>query len=168
MDVLVDRHASGRLPDLNLDLGDVARAAISSEHLMLVSDGPGEGYLVPLATEAANTPGVRTAINILDWCHQRGWVPTTDHMEEAAVQGHVPALAWLRAHGCPWRERVCEFAMMLDDPLPVIKWLRAHGCPWDERVCEWVGNHNRGGEWLPVLAWLTANGCPCGGRLHQL
>ena len=73
----------------------------------------------------------------------------------AAEGGHLEALQWARAHGCPWDRWTCANAAS-NGHLEVLQWARAHGCPWDERTCRCAAKNGH----LDVLEWARANGCP--------
>jgi hypothetical protein len=74
---------------------------------------------------------------------------------EAAKNGHLELLRWMRANGCPLGERTCSDAAQAGH-LEVLQWLRANGCPWDEHTCMCAAAYDR----LEVLKWARANGCP--------
>lgn len=68
---------------------------------------------------------------------------------DAATEGDLEMLMWLRARGCPWDARVCDSAAR-GGHLAVLRWARAQGCPWtcgveheaqdtDPEVLEWLG-----------------------------
>jgi hypothetical protein len=75
--------------------------------------------------------------------------------DSAAAGGHLSALRWLRAVGCPWQASTCASAALYGH-LTVLQWARANGSPWDEGACARAahGGHSH------VLQWLCANGCP--------
>jgi hypothetical protein len=67
----------------------------------------------------------------------------------------VKLLAWAKANGCPWDERVCETAIS-GGHLAGLQWARGHGCPWrgySELETAAAGGH------LEVLKWLREQGC---------
>ena len=73
----------------------------------------------------------------------------------AAKNGHLEVLKWLRENGCPWDDWTCLYAAEYGH-LEVLKWVRENGCPWDEDTCAlaaWNGH-------LEVLKWARENGCP--------
>lgn len=51
----------------------------------------------------------------------------------AAQGGHLAALQWLRARGCPWDASTCAMAAY-DGHLNVLQWAHANGCPWNSRT----------------------------------
>jgi len=46
----------------------------------------------------------------------------------AAAGGHLGALQWLRARGCPWDAETCKDAEDFGHGA-VLEWARANGCP---------------------------------------
>lgn len=75
----------------------------------------------------------------------------------AAVQGDIPAIQQLRAHGVQWSDRACE-AAAYHGQLEVLTHLHEDGCPWDERTFEAAARLRYSN--LPVLVYLLENGCP--------
>jgi len=85
--------------------------------------------------------------------HQISWSP--DVCTCAALRGDLPMLVWLKDNKCPWSSRACAAAAE-NGHLSVLMWLRANGCPWDSTV--FTGAASRGK--LRILEWLEKNGCP--------
>ena len=48
---------------------------------------------------------------------------------QAAADGHLEILKWLRAEGCPWDAATC-FAAVAHGHVEVLRWARENGCPW--------------------------------------
>ena len=91
---------------------------------------------------------------------------------EAAADGDLGALKWLRAKGAAWDEKTCS-AAAAGGHLEVLKWAREHGCPWDATTCKSAADVGH----LEVLTWARDNGClwgswmcpwKAGGRLHEV
>ncbi len=85
-------------------------------------------------------------------CRRHPWSEWS--YSEAAAEGRIDILDWLRTQGPPRRyelecESICEDA---HNNLEVLKWLRAHDppFPWNVAVFEWAA---RAGN-LGVLKWL--------------
>ena len=76
---------------------------------------------------------------------------------EAAADGDLGALKWLRAKGAAWDEKTCSVAAS-GGHLEVIKWAREHDCPWDATTCKSAAH----GGHLEVLTWARDNGCQWG------
>jgi hypothetical protein len=74
---------------------------------------------------------------------------------DAALEGQLAALQWLRSVGCNWDEATCEYAALAGH-LDVLQWARANGCPWDGEV--FVGAYHYGHT--DVLLWAVDHGCP--------
>jgi hypothetical protein len=74
---------------------------------------------------------------------------------DAALEGQLAALQWLRSVGCNWDEETCEYAA-LTGHLDVLQWARANGCPWDGEV--FVGAYHYGHT--DVVLWAVDHGCP--------
>tara|TARA_B110000503_G_scaffold109459_1_gene163800 strand:- start:3255 stop:3827 length:573 start_codon:yes stop_codon:yes gene_type:complete len=76
---------------------------------------------------------------------------------EAAADGDLGALKWLRAKGAAWDEKTCSVAAS-GGHLEVLKWAREHDCPWDATTCKSAAH----GGHLEVLTWARDNGCQWG------
>jgi hypothetical protein len=53
---------------------------------------------------------------------------------EAAGNGQLEVLKYLRENGCPWGEDACSSAAG-NGHLDVLKYLREYDCPWGEDAC---------------------------------
>jgi hypothetical protein len=93
-------------------------------------------------------------LDALKWLHAHG-CPIDESIDAAASAGHLPIVQWCRANGCPWNESACTSAAE-GGHLSVLQWCRANDCPWDESTCSSaaLGGH------LSLLQWCHANGCP--------
>jgi|TARA_B110000967_G_scaffold113500_2_gene116095 hypothetical protein len=76
---------------------------------------------------------------------------------EAAADGNLEVLKWLRSKGAAWDTKTCA-AAAAGEHLDILKWLRDWGCPWDATTCQ---NAADGGH-LEVLQWARENGCQWG------
>lgn len=74
---------------------------------------------------------------------------------EAASRGHLDCLAYLRAHGYPWDERVCA-AAATNGHLDCLVYARDHGCSWDASTC----TRAAAGGHYDCLVYAHENGCP--------
>ncbi len=74
-------------------------------------------------------------------------------MAAAAAQGHLAAVQWLRAQGCPWDGSVQE-AAAAGGHTEVVAWLAGAGCPW------------AGGD--PLSAALRAGRCETARQLLDI
>jgi len=111
---------------------------------------------------------------------------TVNTCEDAARQGHLQALQWLRGctPQCPWDEwtligalehrhfSIVVWARAQDPPCPwttgvfstavewgdlsVLQWLSDHGCPWDVEVFRAAAFRGN----LSVMQWLRDHQCP--------
>jgi hypothetical protein len=73
----------------------------------------------------------------------------------AALEGDLRQLQWLREQGSPWNDLTCKCAAE-NGHLEVLQWARDNGCPWDLRTyksAEESGNEQ-------IMAYTIANGCP--------
>jgi len=123
--------------------------------------------------------GSRTgSIPLLQWSGVRDALSCA----EAAGNGHLRALAWLRSAHCPWDWRTCARAAG-GGHTAVLKYAAAQGCPrdasacsyaalgghagtleravldgfpWDERTCANAALRGHAG----VLEWARGRGCP--------
>mmetsp|Transcript_2416 Transcript_2416/g.8364 ORF Transcript_2416/g.8364 Transcript_2416/m.8364 type:complete len:318 (+) Transcript_2416:55-1008(+) len=76
---------------------------------------------------------------------------------DAAADGNLEALKWLRANGTAWDAKTCS-AAAAGGHLEILKWSREHGCPWDAATCKSAAD----GGHLEVLQWARENGCQWG------
>jgi hypothetical protein len=97
-------------------------------------------------------------LSVLQWLREHGcpWDKWTCYW--AAKGGHVEVLQWAREQSlpCPWDEWTCWGAAR-GGHLQVLQWAREHGCPWDKRTCSMAA----GGGHLKVLQWAREQSPPC-------
>ena len=94
-------------------------------------------------------------LEVLLWVRAHG-CPWDEHTcAWAAENGHLEVLQWARAHGCPWDKWTCAYAAK-NGHLGVLQWARDEGCPWDKETCTAAAKNGH----LEVLQWARANGCP--------
>jgi hypothetical protein len=79
----------------------------------------------------------------------------TDACCEAADNGALDNLQWLRANGFPWSEKVMIKAVR-GEHLVVLEWARNNGCDWSTRVTRAAARDNS----PESLLWLLRAGCP--------
>lgn len=100
----------------------------------------------------------RGNLEILRWCFandQTRRMPK-DLCANAAENGHLEVLKYLRENGCQWGRDVCSSAAC-GGHFEVLKWCVANGCPWDNvfscsaRVFQ---------ASIPMMVWANAKGCP--------
>ncbi len=115
---------------------------------------------------------------------ERPFKLTPERCFEAASDGSLQELMWLRSLGCAWDEDTCSaaarrgkidmlvFCRASNPPCPwdvdtcaeaafeghfhLLRWLRARGCPWDESL---VANAARG-DHVAIVEWAIDGGCP--------
>ena len=75
----------------------------------------------------------------------------------AASHGHLEALRWLRARGCPWGQTASSSAAGAGH-LEVLRYLHENGCEWNEYTCSGAAKCGH----LEVLRYLHDHGCPWG------
>jgi hypothetical protein len=77
---------------------------------------------------------------------------------EAAADGDLGVLKWLRAKGAAWDEKTCS-AAAAGGHLEVLKWAREHDCPWDATTCKSAadGGHLEGLVGVPMEARAGAS-----------
>ena len=68
--------------------------------------------------------------------------------------GSVERLAWAKARGCPWVDRICAWAAR-HGHLKVLKWAWERRCPWDNLTCAWAALNGH----LEVPQWARQHGC---------
>ena len=109
----------------------------------------------------SHADGKTHSISRLLWLKTQGCPFTIGTAAEAAFEGRLEVLQWLRQHECPW-----EDSQVLDDAAAnghqtVIEWAVAAGCPMSKRCCE---NAARGGH-FNLVKWLWARGHPLDGSI---
>ena len=75
--------------------------------------------------------------------------------EQAARDGRLRVLQYLREEGCPWDMWTCYSAAQYGH-LECLRYARENGCPWDEETCSRAASGGR----LECLRYLHENGCP--------
>ena len=73
------------------------------------------------------------SVELINWalsagCSLEEWRLTPDPVTLAAGGGHLDALEWLRARGCPWDSTTVTLAMY-NGHTEVMLWAHSHGCP---------------------------------------
>lgn len=96
-------------------------------------------------------------LGALKWMYNNGIVDqdSIDLAKEAASEGHLPILIWLKDIGCNFDEEVPSSAAN-NGHLHVLKWLREQRCPWNE----WTFVRAVRSGNLDMLEWLKKEGCP--------
>lgn len=109
---------------------------------------------------AAGWPG---SVEIMQWALDNGCPKGggTDPCCEAADNGCLDNLQWLRANGFEWSEEVMVRACM-HEHADVLEWARANGCEWSVVVTRAAARYNS----PEALLWLLKAGCPY--ELHEL
>lgn len=77
----------------------------------------------------------------------------------AAQSNNMPLLLWLRAEGCAWEGRECQYAAM-SGQLGVLEWLRASGCPWGPQCYQTILSDLDSASCIATLKWLHDHGAP--------
>ena len=72
---------------------------------------------------------------------------------EAAKNGHLEVLIWLRDNNCPWNEYACTFAAA-SGHLEVLIWLHTNNCPLNKSECVKYATQNNHQH---ITDWLNAN-----------
>lgn len=72
----------------------------------------------------------------------------------AALEGHLEALRWLRAHGCPWDGSTCRNAAWAGH-VDVLRWAIANECPHDVALLLAVA-HDKGPRGEAVRTYLLS------------
>ena len=102
--------------------------------------------------------------DILSWLESLDALPRSKELiTEAAREGHLEAVVWLRSHGCRWGAKATTSAAM-GDHLATLQWAVANGCPWCPTVVADTAVHahqydedKATGSPL-VIAWLRQQG----------
>jgi len=104
--------------------------------------------------KAAGWPG---SVEIMQWALDNDCPKGigTDACCEAAENGALDNLKWLRANDFPWSERVMIKAAS-HEHVDVLEWAHDNGCGWSARVTHAAAQHNS----PDALLWLLKAGCP--------
>lgn len=104
--------------------------------------------------KAAGWPGSE---ELMRWALDNGCPKGTgtDACCEAAGNGALDNLQWLRANDFPWSEKVLMKAAS-GEHLNVLEWARDNGCDWSARVTRSAARDNS----PDALLWLLKAGCP--------
>ena len=106
-----------------------------------------------------NTAAKEGKVEILIWGEDSSYeldtMLTCNTIADAALNGHLEVVKYLRLLDIPWDEETCAYAA-LNGHLELLKWARTNQCPWNERTC---ANAAKNGH-LELLKWARANQCP--------
>lgn len=104
--------------------------------------------------KGASWPG---SVETMQWALDNGCPKGTgtDACREAAGQGALENLQWLRANDFPWCEKVLAEAAE-GDHLDVLEWACANGCEWSANVTYAAARYHS----PDALLWLLKAGCP--------
>jgi hypothetical protein len=108
----------------------------------------------PLNERAVWYIAVRGDIEMLKWARATGTV-AFDESTFSGAAGHLGALQWLYAEGCPWDSGVYCRAACLGN-METLHWLHSVGCPLGEGLFFGAAQSGR----LDIIKWGRAVGCP--------
>ena len=80
--------------------------------------------------------------------------------EQAAAEGNIEALIYMREKRCDWNADACRAAAE-HDHLDCLKWLHENGAPWDESCCNAAYEENNS----ECFEYAFKNGCPWDGKI---
>lgn len=97
------------------------------------------------------------SVEVMQWALDNGCPKGTETRacREAAGQGALENLQWLRANDFPWCEKVLAEAAE-GEHIDVLEWACANGCEWSVRVTHAAARFNSPDS----LLWLLKAGCP--------
>ncbi|GFH47592.1 hypothetical protein CTEN210_04067 [Chaetoceros tenuissimus] len=103
----------------------------------------------------------RGNIQVLEYCHQNNLQFNVlselcdFSMENKDEEKALESLKWLRRHGCPWDEDLCELAAR-NNYFNVLKWARSEGCPWNENTMKAAAESGN----TVIIKYCIENECP--------
>jgi len=134
-----------------------AVASVSCAAVCLDSEGE-PGY-DSHAASIFNTAATQGKLEILVWGVNSGYELNTildgDTIANAALNGHLEVVKYLRTVSIEWDSDTCAFAAM-NGHFKLLKWVRANQCPWDARTCSLAASNGH----LNLLKWARSNQCP--------
>src|SRR5579872_5334666 len=92
-------------------------------------------------------------LNILMYLRKNGCDWNSYTCSSAASNGHLEVLKWARENGCNWTSYTCSQAAR-NGHLEVLKWARENGCDWNSYTCSSAAKNGH----LEVLKWARENG----------
>ena len=139
-------------------LTSINYAAVSPSRAELCLDIEGS-YCNTRTTQLFQAAASDGKLDVLKWGLESGYELNTfldeDEIADAALNGHLEVVKYLRKLGISWDETTCSNAAA-NGHLVLLKWCRANQCPWDERTCA----NAAGNGHLELMKWCRANQCP--------
>ena len=141
-----------------------AAASVSCAAVCLRPEEPGCNHRAALLFRTAPKKG---KLEILTWGEESGYelkkmMKWFTPIADAALNGHLEVVIYLRQLELPWNEQTCRNAAMKGH-LDLLKWCRANKCPWDAETCASAAENGN----LEMLKWARANGCPWDRRTYD-
>ena len=88
---------------------------------------------------------------------------TKNTFMNAALNGNIENMKWLKENGCEWDERTFANAA-LNGNIENMKWLKENGCRWNEYTFECAAFNGN----LENMKWLKENECPWDGNVFDI
>ena len=134
-----------------------AAASVSCAAVCLRPEEPGCNHRAALLFRTAPKKG---KLEILTWGEESGYelkkmMKWFTPIADAALNGHLEVVIYLRQLELPWNEQTCRNAAMKGH-LDLLKWCRGNKCPWDAETCANAATRSR----LELLKWARVNQCP--------
>lgn len=99
------------------------------------------------------------------WAVANGLPLSAKLYAHAAQKGNIGVLCALRELRCPHDSRACLQAAR-NGHLPALLWMRKHNFFWNFLVCAEVSESKKHGAKL-ILKWLEKTKCPCKKTYHR-
>jgi hypothetical protein len=132
-----------------------AVASVSCAKLYLDMGSPDCDTRLTQLFEAAASYG---KMEVLKWGQDSGYelddLLGREEIADAALNGHLGVVKYLRLLGIEWDKRTCENAAK-NGHLELLKWTRANQCPWDALTCSAAAKNGH----LELLKWARLNQC---------
>ena len=131
--------------------------AASEGKLELLKWGMDSGYELDkiLDEDAISNAAYNGHLHVVKYLRQLGVIWDEETCANVAERGRLDLLKYVREQGAPWNELTCSDAAEKGH-LDVLKYAREQGCPWDRKTCS---NAAANGH-LDVLKYAREQGCP--------
>ena len=156
MDVVVYAHKHDVPWDVSVSTLAAAYSSIDIVKWLITHDCPHNSMLCYNAARHGH-------FELLKWAVDYGCLYGTPTLLGAAAGGQLEIVKWLyETKNIVWHFQTCQHAARRHH-LEVLRYARANGCPWGDRVWEFAdplrqtAQSNKAKE---MSAWLLANGCP--------
>lgn len=93
---------------------------------------------------------------VIEWLHNKGCPCDTEACREAADNGSLECLKYMRRNGFPWDARYVTLAATRSECPRTIMWLHGEGCLFGEQICLKMAKSDK----LDFVKWFVRNVAP--------